>query len=86
MMPKKKIITKFHLLESTHYPSYWRADGFYCSLKVINTGSKIIRINNFEPVFRIRIELTTDPDPAFQVNTDPDPDPDLIPDSDAGFL
>jgi len=27
------------------------------------------------PVFRIRIGLNTDPDPAFKVNTDPDPDP-----------
>jgi len=27
------------------------------------------------PVFWIRIELTTDPDPAFWVNTDPDSDP-----------
>jgi len=26
-------------------------------------------------VFRIRIDLNTDPDPAFQVNTDPDSDP-----------
>jgi len=24
-------------------------------------------------VFRIRIDLNTDPDPAFEVNTDPDP-------------
>jgi len=33
-------------------------------------------------VFRIHIELYTDPDPAFQVNTDPDP----APDSDPGFF
>jgi len=26
-------------------------------------------------VFQIRIDLNTDPDPAFEVNTDPDPDP-----------
>jgi len=33
-------------------------------------------------VFRIRIDLNTDPDPAFEVNTDPAPDPDL----DQGFF
>jgi len=27
------------------------------------------------PVFRIRIGLNTDPDPAFEANTDTDPDP-----------
>jgi len=35
-------------------------------------------------VFRIRIELNTDPDPAFLVNTDPDPAPNL--DSDPRFF
>jgi len=30
---------------------------------------------SWKSVFRIRIELNTDPDPAFKVNTDPDPDP-----------
>jgi len=33
---------------------------------------------NIKSVFRIRIDLNTDPepDPAFKVNTDPDPAPD----------
>ena len=43
---------------------------------------------NFAPVFRIRIGLNTDPDPAFEVNTDPDSDPvfKVNTDLDAGFF
>ena len=35
-------------------------------------------------MFRIRIDLNTDPDPAFQVSMDPDLD--RAPDSDQGFF
>jgi len=39
-------------------------------------------------VFRIRIGLNTDPDPAFEVNTDPDPafKVNTDPDSDPGYF
>jgi len=39
-------------------------------------------------VFRIRIDLNTDPDPALEVNTDPDPTLEVKtdPDWDPGFF
>jgi len=38
------------------------------------------------PVFRIRIGLNTDPDPAFEVSTDPDPAFKVNTDPDPGFF
>ena len=42
----------------------------------------VVNVNYYKCyMFRIRIDLNTDPDPAFWDNTDPAPDPD----SDPGF-
>jgi len=46
---------------------------------MINNGYYFKTNQSPNAVFRIRIDLNTDPDPAFKVDTDPDPAPDSDP-------